>query len=90
MAKDLAIVSSDWGFEVAEIPKLFKGQILVWQGDEDWLVPLKLQQWIKSQIPDAVDLHVLEGHGHLSWFCFNDEAHRQVLSTAFGSQDGPA
>ena len=78
---------SRWGFELEEI-RDFEGPIHIWQGTDDWLVPVGLQRWVASQLPDIVQLHELAGEGHMSWFCFNEENHRTVLTAAFGPPKG--
>ncbi|KAJ7551912.1 hypothetical protein O6H91_06G034400 [Diphasiastrum complanatum] len=87
MANDLKLCSSYWGFEVEEVAAVFKGPIHIWQGDDDSLIPLSMQQWIQRRIPNIVNLHVLPGEGHLSWFCFNPKGHRRVLVTLFNDSD---
>eukprot|EP00250_Pteridium_aquilinum_P029666 c39927_g1_i1 orf=1-1008(-) len=88
MARDLHIVSNHWGIELADIGEVCNGPIHIWQGDEDNLVPIHMQRIVKRQLPKIVHLHELKGEGHLSWFCFNREAHRETLSTLFGEFEG--
>lgn len=83
MATDLNIVYRHWGMELAEVGQVLKGTIHIWQGDLDNLVPLKMQQYAKQQLPDLVQLHELKGEGHLSWYCFNNAAHVETLSMLF-------
>lgn len=83
MAKDLQLFHGSWKFEPADIAEGYKGPIHIWQGTDDWLVPLGLQQWVANQVPQTVTLHELLGEGHLSWFCHKPEHHRQVLSVLF-------
>ena len=85
--QDFKLQESRWGFEPEEI-RDFEGQIHIWQGTDDWLVPVGLQRWVAKQLPDIVQLHELAGEGHMSWFCFNEENHRTVLTTAFGPPKG--
>eukprot|EP00249_Psilotum_nudum_P011405 c23153_g1_i1 orf=192-1130(+) len=87
VAKDLQLMIGNWGFEPEEIDKIFKGKIHIWQGDNDWLVPLKMQQWVQKQLPEIVQLYELRGEGHISWVCCNDHAHRETLKTLFGSSN---
>lgn len=84
MARDLHLVLSHWGFELEDIAEVYDGPIHIWQGDSDNLVPFQMQRFVKSELPKIVDLHELKGEGHLSWFCFNDEAHRETLAALFG------
>lgn len=88
-SQDFKLFESRWGFELEEI-RDFEGQIHIWQGTDDWLVPVGLQRWVAKRLPGIVQLHELEGEGHMSWFCFNEEHHRTVLTTAFGPPKGGA
>lgn len=90
MAMDLHIVSSHWGFELDEIAEVYNGPIHIWQGDDDNLIPIQMQRYVKCQLPKVVQLRELKGEGHLSWFCFNQEAHRETLSALFGECEASA
>jgi hypothetical protein len=35
------------------------------------------------QLPDLVQLHDVEGEGHISAFCYNDKIHRKTLECLF-------
>jgi pimeloyl-ACP methyl ester carboxylesterase len=59
---DLAFVSP-WGFDLAEIDV----PVLVWQGEEDLMVPGGHGRWLRARLPTA-DGDVLEGEGHLTLF----------------------
>jgi pimeloyl-ACP methyl ester carboxylesterase len=50
-----------WGFELSEI----EVPTMIWQGDEDLMVPFAHGQWLASQLPDA-HVHLESGEGHLS------------------------
>ena len=86
-SQDFELFQGRWGFELEEL-KEFKGEIHIWQGTDDWLVPVGLQRLVAKQLPDVVQLHELEGEGHLSWFCFNEKNHRTVLNATFGTPKG--
>jgi pimeloyl-ACP methyl ester carboxylesterase len=57
---DLAFVQP-FGFNLNEINK----PVLVWQGDDDFMVPRAHSQWLASKIPTA-KLNFVPGHGHIS------------------------
>eukprot|EP00897_Mesotaenium_endlicherianum_P007759 jgi/Mesen1/7010/ME000365S06138 len=86
MAKDLELFHRRWPFEPAEVAERFKGPMHIWQGSDDNLVPASLQRWVREQVPGLVTLHELPREGHLSWFCYNEDAHREVLTTLFGER----
>lgn len=57
---DLAF-AQPWGFELSEIDV----PTMIWQGDEDLMVPFAHGQWLASQLPEA-HVHPERGEGHLS------------------------
>lgn len=57
---DLAFVQK-FGFSLEAIAK----PILVWQGDDDFMVPKAHSQWLAQHIPTA-QLNFVPGHGHIS------------------------
>ena len=57
---DIAFVSP-WGFDLSEI----KVPVLIWQGDEDLMVPHAHSKWLAKHIPTG-SLNFVSGHGHLS------------------------
>jgi pimeloyl-ACP methyl ester carboxylesterase len=57
---DLAFVQP-FGFELSQINK----PILVWQGDDDFMVPKSHSEWLAKHIPTA-KLNFVPGHGHIS------------------------
>lgn len=57
------------------------------QGTDDSLVPLAFSQHAKRVLPQ-VQLHILEGHGHFSWFCYCGSCHRELYKTLFGEVPG--
>ena len=50
-------------------------------------MPLAYSQYAKRMLPQ-VQLHILEGHGHFSWFCYCDSCHRELFKTLFGEVPG--
>ena len=57
---DLAFVRP-WGFDLADVT----GPTLVWQGDEDLMVPIAHGRWLAGHLPTAT-VHLETGEGHLS------------------------
>ncbi len=57
---DLAFVQK-FGFPLSGVSK----PILVWQGDDDFMVPKAHSQWLANHIPSA-QLNFVPGHGHIS------------------------
>jgi pimeloyl-ACP methyl ester carboxylesterase len=57
---DLAFVQK-FGFALSEITK----PVLVWQGDDDFMVPKAHSEWLAKHIPSA-QLNFVPGHGHIS------------------------
>lgn len=47
---DLYLMSHNWGFEITDVPKVYHGLLHIWNGDEDVLVPLGLQECIKKLV----------------------------------------
>ncbi|KAF7818585.1 Alpha/Beta hydrolase fold [Senna tora] len=66
----------------------FLGLINIWQGLDDRVVPPSMAEYIGRVLPEAI-IHRLPNEGHLSYFFFCDECHRQIFSTLFGSPQGP-
>lgn len=50
-----------WGFELADITK----PVILWQGDQDLMVPHSHSYWLEKHIPTA-KLTFIPGHGHIS------------------------
>ena len=70
---DLAFVAP-WGFDIAGISV----PVLIWQGDDDFMVPHAHSYWLEKHIPTG-KLNFVPGHGHLSLIAdYKDE----VLSQA--------
>ena len=57
---DLAFGQS-FGFELSKIEK----PVLIWQGDDDFMVPREHSNWLAKHIPDS-KLNFVSGHGHIS------------------------
>jgi pimeloyl-ACP methyl ester carboxylesterase len=53
--------SQDWGFDLGKI----KGQVTVWQGAKDRMVPFTHGRWLAQRILGS-RAHLLAEHGHLS------------------------
>ena len=71
---DLAFVQP-FGFNLNEI----KQPVLVWQGDDDFMVPRVHSQWLASKMPTA-KLNFVPGHGHISLGeSYRDEIIAQAL-----------
>ncbi|XP_055833864.1 uncharacterized protein LOC129902571 [Solanum dulcamara] len=74
--------------QTEEILTGFLGQIHVWQGMEDMVVPPSTSDFLQRVLPDAI-LHRLLYEGHFTYFYFCDECHRHIFSTVFGNPQGP-
>jgi pimeloyl-ACP methyl ester carboxylesterase len=57
---DLVFVKP-WGFDLAAITK----PVILWQGDDDFMVPHAHSYWLEKHIPTA-QLSFIPGHGHIS------------------------
>ena len=57
---DLVFVEP-WGFDLAAITK----PVILWQGDDDFMVPHAHSYWLEKHIPTA-QLSFIPGHGHIS------------------------
>lgn len=57
---DLAFVR-DFGFDISKIDK----PVVIYQGDDDFMVPHAHAYWLKKHIPTA-KLNFVPGHGHIS------------------------
>ena len=72
---DLAFVQS-FGFELSKIDK----PVLVWQGDDDFMVPREHSNWLSKHIPTA-KLNFVPGHGHISLVqSYREEIINQALN----------
>ena len=71
---DLAFVQA-FGFDLERITK----PVLVWQGDDDFMVPKEHSNWLAKHIPTA-KLNFVPGHGHISLIQnYRDEILDQAL-----------
>lgn len=66
----------------------FLRPIHIWQGMDDEVVPPPMTDYV-SRILAGATVHKLPNEGHFSYFVFCDECHRQILTTLFGSPQGP-
>jgi len=57
---DLAFVQP-FGFDLSKIEK----RVMVWQGDDDFMVPKAHSEWLAKHIPTS-KLFFVPGHGHIS------------------------
>ena len=57
---DLVFITH-WGFDLAAITK----PVILWQGDQDLMVPHAHSYWLEKHIPTA-KLTFIPGHGHIS------------------------
>ena len=72
---DLAFVQS-FGFELSKIDK----PVLVWQGDDDFMVPREHSNWLAKHISTA-KLNFVPGHGHISLVqSYREEIINQALN----------
>jgi pimeloyl-ACP methyl ester carboxylesterase len=61
---DIAFINP-WGFELSEI----KVPVLLYQGDEDKMVPYAHGQWLAEHLPqEKLTKHLIPGQGHISIF----------------------
>lgn len=60
MDDDLAFIR-DFGFDLSAIHK----PVVIWQGDDDFMVPKAHSEWLARHIPGS-QLRFVPGHGHIS------------------------
>ncbi|KAL4724240.1 hypothetical protein ACLX1H_008853 [Fusarium chlamydosporum] len=65
------LFGSDWGFKLEDI-KVEKGQMILWHGDQDINVPLRVSLKAVELIPQA-ELRIMEGESHMSLVTKMDE-----------------
>ena len=70
---DLAFVRP-FGFDLAKIDK----PVVVWQGDDDFMVPKAHSEWLAKHIPGS-KLRFVPGHGHIS---LGEEYRPQIIKEA--------
>ncbi|MBP6747594.1 alpha/beta hydrolase [bacterium] len=71
---DYRAVAQDWGFDLGEI----RGDVTLWHGDEDRLLPILMTQYLKDHIPH-VTVNIVPKRGHFLLHRMLDE----VLSPLF-------
>jgi pimeloyl-ACP methyl ester carboxylesterase len=67
LLRDQVAMFGRWEFDPSELKNPFEngeGSVHIWHGDEDFLVPLMLQQYVTRKLP-WIHLHVVPGAGHL-------------------------
>ena len=65
--RDLMIGFGSWDFDPMDLKNPFSesgGSVHLWQGDDDYLVPVTLQRHIASRLP-WIQYHELSGTGHM-------------------------
>ncbi|XP_065855637.1 uncharacterized protein [Euphorbia lathyris] len=65
--RDLAIAFGKWEFDPMDLENPFPNSevsVHLWQGDEDLLVPVKLQRYVAQRLP-WIHYHELPGSGHM-------------------------
>lgn len=65
--RDLTIGFGKWEFDPMDLENPFSeggGSVHLWQGDDDGLVPVKLQRYIASKLP-WIQYHELSASGHM-------------------------
>lgn len=65
--RDMIVGFGSWEFDPMDLKNPFsesEGLVHLWQGDEDYLVPVTLQRYIASQLP-WIQYHELSGKGHM-------------------------
>lgn len=65
--RSMMIGFGNWEFDPMDLKNPFptnEGSVHLWQGDEDRLVPVKLQRYIVGKLP-WIHYHELAGAGHL-------------------------
>lgn len=65
--RDMMVGFGTWEFDPMDLENPFpngEGSVHLWQGDEDRLVPVILQQYISRKLP-WIHYHEIPGSGHL-------------------------
>ncbi|KAG8671078.1 hypothetical protein FPOAC2_04398 [Fusarium poae] len=71
MAWDARLYGSDWGFKLEDL-KVGKGQMILWHGDQDQNVPIRVSYKAAEVIPNA-ELRVMKGDSHMSLMVKTEE-----------------
>lgn len=75
MAQDLQLLTGDWGFGLSDVQRVYHGPLHIWQGDQDWLVPISLQRLIKKRVSELPFIY-------LSLQCINYPVQTYVIASA--------
>ncbi|MED6165306.1 hypothetical protein PIB30_098359 [Stylosanthes scabra] len=81
VCRDMMVGFGAWDFDPFDIENPFpnnEGQVHIWQGEDDKLVPAMLQRYIGQNIP-WIKYHELPGAGHL--FPLRAEVNEAILKT---------
>ncbi|KAL1308508.1 hypothetical protein HN51_050468 [Arachis hypogaea] len=81
ICRDMIIGFGAWDFDPLKIDNPFpknEGQVHVWQGEDDQLVPAMLQRYLAQNIP-WIQYHELPGAGHM--FPLGDKLNEAILKT---------
>jgi len=65
--RDMIVGFGSWEFSPMDLENPFpnnEGSVHLWHGDDDWIVPVKLQRYITQRLP-WIHYHELPGVGHL-------------------------
>ncbi|XP_014494919.1 uncharacterized protein LOC106756833 isoform X1 [Vigna radiata var. radiata] len=65
--RDLIVAFGSWEFSPLDLENPFpnkEGLVHIWQGDQDLIVPVKVQRYIAQKLP-WIQYHELQGAGHL-------------------------
>ncbi|XP_022958610.1 uncharacterized protein LOC111459783 isoform X1 [Cucurbita moschata] len=77
--RDLMVGFGKWEFDPMLLENIFpknEGSVHLWQGDDDKLVPVKLQRYITQKLP-WIHYHELSGAGHL--FVFTRKMSEEIV-----------
>ncbi|KAK6126403.1 hypothetical protein DH2020_039853 [Rehmannia glutinosa] len=86
--RDLAISFGTWEFDPTDLKNPFsenEGSVHLWQGDEDLLVPVKIQRHIARQLP-WIHYHEVPGAGHM--FPFADGIADSIILALLAGKKG--
>ncbi|MED6225168.1 hypothetical protein PIB30_091096 [Stylosanthes scabra] len=84
ICRDMNIGFGSWEFDPRKIDNPFpnnEGQVHVWQGEDDQLVPTMLQRYLIQNIP-WIQYHELPGAGHM--FPLREKVNEAILKTQLG------
>ncbi|KAL3646860.1 hypothetical protein CASFOL_009404 [Castilleja foliolosa] len=89
--RDLQIAFGKWEFDPTDLKNLFSenegSSVHIWQGDEDRIVPVKLQRYIARHLP-WINYHELTGTGHM--FPFADGMADSVIQALLHGNKSPS